>query len=73
MAIRIGGAAGADPARVLIARYLGAHGPTPGDELAAALGLTPGRFWERINSPWFEITGKGWRLTGRGQAEGAGA
>jgi hypothetical protein len=62
-----------DPARVAIARHLAASGPTAGDELTAALGLTPERFWVLINHPWFEITGKGWQLTDQGRAEGLGA
>jgi hypothetical protein len=59
-----------DPDHVAIARYLAAHGPTAGDALADALGMSPERFWVLINHPWFEITGKGWRLTDLGRAEG---
>ena len=59
-----------DPARVALARHLDATGPTPGDELTAALGLTPERFWVLINHPWFEITGRGWRLTDLGRGRG---
>ena len=62
-----------DPVRVKIARHLAANGPTPGDALTAAVGLTPERFWVVINHPWFEITGKGWGLTDRGRAEAPGA
>lgn len=61
----------ADPTvdRVRIARHLADHGPTPGDDLAAALRLSPERFWGLVNHPWFDITGGGWRLTDRGRAE----
>jgi hypothetical protein len=59
-----------DPTRVAIARYLAAQGPTPGDDLAAAMGLTLERFWVLINHPWFEITGKGWNLSQAGRDEG---
>jgi hypothetical protein len=62
-----------DPARVAIARHLEARGPTAGDELTKALGLTPERFWVLINHPWFEITGKGWQLTDQGRDEGVEA
>jgi hypothetical protein len=63
----------ADPDQVTIARYLGANGPTAGDELADALGMSPERFWVLINHPWFEITGKGWTLTDLGREEGPAA
>lgn len=59
-----------DPDRVAIARHLARTGPTPGDELAAAVGLSPERFWVLVNHPWFEITGKGWGLTDQGRTEG---
>ncbi len=62
-----------EPEHVAIARHLGESGLTPGDELAAALGLTPDRFWGLVNHPWFEITGKGWVLTQTGRKEGLGA
>ena len=52
-----------------IARYLEAHGRTPGDELAKALGMTAERFWPLINHPWFDITGTGWEITDRGRKE----
>ena len=57
------------PDRRRIARYLDAHGPTPGDDLAAALRLSPERFWLAINFPWFDIAGTGWTLTDRGREE----
>jgi hypothetical protein len=61
-----------EPDHRAIARHLAAIGPTPGDALADALGLSPERFWVLINHPWFEITGKGWGLTARGRDEGLG-
>lgn len=59
-----------NPGRVAIAKYLDESGPTAGDALAVAVGMTPERFWVAINHPWFEITGKGWGLTDRGRSEG---
>ena len=58
-----------DPKRVLIARHLTEHGPTPGDALAAAVGMTVDQFWAVINHPWFEVTGKGYVLTEAGKRE----
>ena len=52
-----------------LVRHLEAVGPTPGDVLAADVGLTPERFWGLINCPWFDITGRGWIVSGRGRAE----
>ncbi len=56
-----------EPDRSAIADHLAEHGPTPGDDLAAALALTPERFWQLINHPWFDVTGKGWDLTDAGR------
>jgi hypothetical protein len=53
-----------------IARYLADHGPTHGDRLARALGLTLEEFWPLINAPWFDIARGGWDLTERGRREG---
>ncbi len=61
-----------DPKRVFIARHLAEHGPTPGDALAVAVGLTVEQFWEVVNHPWFDLTGKGYVLTDQGRAESAG-
>ncbi len=58
-----------DVFRKQIARYLTDHGPTPGDALAATLGMTLERFWPLINHPWFEISAQGWGLTDRGRRE----
>jgi hypothetical protein len=55
-----------------IARYLAAHGPVPGDELAERLGYSLDRFWPLINCPWFDIATGGWTLTERGRTEGLG-
>jgi hypothetical protein len=54
-----------------IVRHIGDHGPTPGNELAAALGMTVEKFWEAIdgNTGWFRITAKGWSLSRKGRAE----
>ena len=60
-----------DPARLAIARHLAGHGATPGDALAAAVGLTVDQFWAVINHPWFEVTGKGYTLTEAGKREGS--
>lgn len=35
--------------------------------MAAALALTPTRFWRLINHPWFDVTGKGWDLIDAGR------
>lgn len=56
-----------DPQRAAIADHLAAHGTTPGDELAAAVGLTAEQFWSLVNHPWFDITGRGWELTDAGR------
>jgi hypothetical protein len=56
-----------DPQRAAIADHLAAHGPTQGDALAVAVGLTPERFWALINHPWFDICGRGWDLTDAGR------
>ena len=56
-----------------IAHHLSKFGPTPGDDLAAALELSPNRFWQLVNHPWFVITGTGWMLTDRGRQEAAEA
>ena len=61
-----------NPACVAIATYLRANGPTAGDDLAVAVGLTPERFWVAIQHPWFIITGKGWDLSELGQRESGG-
>jgi hypothetical protein len=55
-----------------VAAYLAAHGPTPGDELAEALGLSAETFWELIDYGWFDLVTGGWGLTARGRAEGLG-
>lgn len=60
----------ADPARAALARHLAVRGPTAGDELADATGLTLTRFWELINHPWFSLTGKGYVLSDEGRADG---
>jgi hypothetical protein len=64
----------ADPTahRRRIAAYLAEHGPTPGDRLAAALGLQLDQFWPLINYRWFDVVTGGWGLTARGRAEGLG-
>jgi hypothetical protein len=61
-----------DPDRLAIARHLDENGPTAGDELAGAVGLSPERFWALVNCPWFEITGRGWDLTDQGRDEAIG-
>lgn len=53
-----------------IARHLAASGPTHGDRLAAALGLTEERFWVLINHPWFQLVRGGYDLTEQGRREG---
>jgi hypothetical protein len=58
--------------RQRIARYLAEVGPTPGDRLAAALGLCADAFWGLINYRWFDVVTGGWGLTARGRAEGLG-
>lgn len=58
-----------DTGRARIARHLAERGPTPGDELAVAVGLTVEQFWTVINHPWFDLTGKGYVLTEAGRAE----
>jgi hypothetical protein len=55
--------------RKQIAEHLAAHGPTPGDQLAEHLALTPERFWALVFCPWFEIEAGGWTLTDRGRQE----
>jgi hypothetical protein len=55
-----------------IAAYLAEHGPTPGERIAAALGLSPDAFWELINYSWFDVVTGGWGLTARGRAEAIG-
>lgn len=64
--------AGIDPQRVRIARHLSEHGPTPGDALADALGLSAEQFWAVVNHPWFDVTGKGYVLTEAGKREWLG-
>ena len=55
--------------RLAVARLLAARGPTPGDEAAAALGWTADHWWEVVGRAceWFDLTGKGWRLTDAGR------
>jgi hypothetical protein len=58
--------------RQRLARYLADRGPTHGDRLAAAIGLTEERFWVLINHPWFELVKGGYNLTEAGRREGLG-
>lgn len=60
----------ADPMdeRRRIAEYLADHGPTHGDKLAEALGMTLEEFWPLINHPWFDLARGGYDLTDEGQA-----
>jgi hypothetical protein len=65
----------ADPTtddRRRIARHLAAHGPTWGEPLARALGLTLEDFWEAIDCGWFTNVVGGWDLTEQGRREGLG-
>jgi uncharacterized membrane protein len=55
--------------RCRIADHIRSHGPVPGNELAAALGMTLDEFWVLINDKWFTVTGRGWVLTRTGEAE----
>ena len=59
--------------RKRLAGYLAENGPTHGDRMAAALGLTLERFWPLVNCPWFDIVRGGWGLTERGRLEAFGA
>lgn len=55
-----------------IAGYLAGHGPTWGDAIAAALGMTLDEFWPLINCPWFRMVVGGYGLSARGRAEALG-
>ena len=48
------------------------HGPTHGDKLAEALGMTLEEFWPLINHPWFDLARGGYDLTAEGRAAAAG-
>lgn len=73
-----------DQARHRIARYLDTHGPTPGGDVADALGISRDRFWAAVHdshtrSAGFELvfaTPAGWSITAAGRqwylAGGAG-
>lgn len=60
------------PERRRIAVYLAEFGPTHGDRLAAALGLTLDTFWPLIYCNWFDIMTGGWGLTACGRREAFG-
>jgi hypothetical protein len=60
------------PDRERVARFLIDHPETPGDEAAAALGLTPSRWWVLVQAHWFDFTGKGWYVTAAGKLEAFG-
>ena len=55
-----------------IADYLADHGPTHGDKLAEALGMTLEEFWPLINHPWFDLARGGYDLTAEGRTAAAG-
>ena len=55
--------------RRTFAEYLDRHGPTWGDRLAVACGLSPDRFWTAICCKWFSTEVGGWGLTERGRRE----
>jgi hypothetical protein len=55
-----------------LAAYLRGHGPTHGDKLAVALGVSLEEFWVLIDHGWFDIVKGGWGLSARGEREWAG-
>jgi hypothetical protein len=55
--------------RLRLARLIMSNGPTSGEELTAALEVTAEQFWASVCCPWFDISGRGWVLTARGERE----